>query len=128
MIFVANRLHKVLNVVVDPLDWGLGFADRISFGLANGVLGPARDLLNRLPLRFTVDPVSTYISIANSVSGNYAQRQLCVSLETLEKLFLLKHFQQHFAAILGTLLTWRQIPDWLDEEQLPPWIITGLGS
>jgi hypothetical protein len=128
MIFVANRLHKVLNVVVDPLDWGLGFADRISFGLASGVLGPARNLLKRLPLRFTVDPVSTYISIANSASGQYAQQQLCVSLETLEKLFLLKHYQQHFAAVLGTLLTWRQIPDWLDEEKLPPWIITGLGS
>lgn len=126
MIFVANRVHQVLNVVVDPVDWSLRFADTMSLGLASPLLQPVRDLLARLPLRFTFDPVSAYISLADGISSGYASEQFCISMETLEVLFLLKHFQQHYQAVLGSLLTWRLVEDWLNPDKLPPWVVTGV--
>jgi len=128
MIFIANRPTRVANLSIDPLDWSFRLADTFSLGLASRVLAPAKGILDQLPLRFTVDPILSYVSAANLISGGYAARTLCISKETLEKLFLLKHFQQHYQTLVGSLLTWRQIPDWLDESKLPAWVISGAGS
>jgi hypothetical protein len=128
MIFVSNRPTKVTNVVVDPLRWGLQIADLFSFGLASWILAPARAVLEPLPLRFTVDPVLGYVNLANALTANYAARNLCISLEQLEKNFLVQHFRQHYETVLGSLATWRRFPDWLDEQSLPPWVTSGVGS
>ena len=53
---------------------------------------------------------------------------LCISTETLEKLFLMQHFKQHYQTIVGSMLTWRQIPNWLDTPSLPSWVISGLSQ
>lgn len=128
MIFIANRPTAVANVVVDPVSWGFWLADRFSSGIASRIFAPVKGVLDQLPLRFTVDPVLTYVSAANAVSGNYAANVLCISREQLEKVFLLKHFHQHYQTISESLLTWREIPDWLDERKLPTWVISGIGS
>jgi len=128
MIFVSNRPRQVTNVVVDPVRWGFGFADLFSFGLASRLFAPARDVLDQFPLQFTFDPVLAYVNAANALSGNYAARNLCISLEQLEKNFLVQHFRQHYETVLGSLATWRRFPDWLDEKTLPAWVISGVGS
>jgi hypothetical protein len=51
-----------------------------------------------------------------------------VSLEQLEKAFLVQHFKQHYETILGSLATWRRFPDWLDEKNLPTWVTSGVPS
>lgn len=128
MVFVANRPTQIANLTVDPVNWSFGLADLFSFGLASRLFSPARDVLNQLPLRFSVDPASAYVTGANWISGGSAAQTLCISIEQLEKFFLLQHFKQHYQTIVGSLLTWRQIPDWLDEKNLPPWVISGIIS
>jgi hypothetical protein len=128
MVFVANRPTQIANLTVDPVSWGFDVADAFSFGLASRLLSPAKDLLDQLPLRFRMDPVSAYVSGANMISGGAAAQTLCISIEQLEKFFLLQHFKQHYQTIVGSLLTWRQIPDWLDEKNLPPWVISGISA
>jgi hypothetical protein len=126
MIFISNRPTGVLHLVVDPVDWSFRLADAFSFGMASRVLRPAKGILERLPLRFTIDPVSGYVAGANLISNGSAAQTLCISQETLEKLFLVQHFRQHYQTILGSLETWRFVSDWLDEKNLPPWVISGL--
>jgi hypothetical protein len=125
MVFVANLPTAVANVVIDPVDWTFRAADLFSFGLASRLFRPLRVILGRLPLQVHFDPVLSYVAAANLLSGNAAARQLCISREQLDKLFLLQHFMQHYQTIIGALLTWRQVPDWLDEKNLPPWAISG---
>jgi hypothetical protein len=40
---------------------------------------------------------------------------------------LIQHFMQHYQLMVGSLLTWRQIPSWLQRDQghLPEWVIRG---
>ena len=128
MVFIANRPTRIANLTVDPVNWSLSLANSLSFGLASPFIDPAKKLLDRLPLRFDVDPVSAYVSGANLVSGGAAARTLCISIQQLEKFFLLQHFKQHYQTAVGSLLTWRQIPDWLDQKNLPDWVISGISS
>jgi hypothetical protein len=125
MVFVANLPTAVANVVIDPVEWSFRVADLFSFGMASRLFGPLRVILGRLPLQLRFDPVLSYVAAANSLSGDAAARQLCISREQLDKLFLLQHFRQHYQTIIGALLTWRQVPNWLDEKNLPPWAISG---
>ena len=30
--------------------------------------------------------------------------------------------------VIGTVYTWRQIPDWLDAKHLPDWVVNGKGA
>jgi hypothetical protein len=69
-----------------------------------------------------------FVGLINGLSANQAAKQLCISRQQLEKDFLAQHFTQHYATIVGSLLTWRQIPDWLDGASLPEWIVTGKSS
>lgn len=126
MAFAANRPTRVLDVSLDPVDWSFSLADLMSLGWASHALAPLREALDRRPLRLGgFDPVSAYIALANGLSGGLAARELCISKERLEKDFLVQHFDQHYQMLVGALLTWRQIPDWLDEANLPDWVRTG---
>jgi hypothetical protein len=57
-----------------------------------------------------------------------AAKDLCISKEQLEKDFLVQHFRQHYQMIVGSLTTWRRIPDWLDATSLPDWVRSGVSS
>ena len=72
------------------------------------------------------DPVLPTVGLLNLVTFGQAAKQLCISKRAIIKEALFIHFQQHYQAILGSLQTWRQIPDWTAaEEKLPAWVISG---
>jgi hypothetical protein len=128
-VFVANRPERILSVSIDPITWSFGLADLMSFGLISTLFAPIKSVLGRLPLRLSsFDPLSAYISLADELTGGAAAEGLCVSKEQLEKDFLVQHFMQHYRMIVGTLLTWRQIPNWLDSTRLPEWVVSGISS
>ena len=110
MAFAANRPRRLLNVSLNPVDWGIRMADLMSFGLTSQILGPIKDAADSVPGdEFSFDPL---FAIQNR--------------QWLEKRFLLQHFQQHYRMATGSLLTWRQIPDWLDDAALPDWVREGV--
>jgi hypothetical protein len=126
MAFVANRPASIASVSLDPIDWAIWTADLLSGGTASKLLHPVRGILDRRPFRLgTFDPVYGFVALANLVSGGLAEGQLCISRETLDKLFLVQHFRQHYQTIVGSLLTWRQIEDWTDDAALPAWVVNG---
>jgi hypothetical protein len=75
-----------------------------------------------------LDPTLPTISLLNRVTNGMAEKRLDISREQLFKGFLVKHSMQHYATILGSLRTWRQVPDWLDAEAIPDWVVDGVSS
>jgi hypothetical protein len=127
MVFVANRPTEIVSVTVDPIDWAFRLADLALFGIPSRALWPAKALAGLLPLRLgRFDPVYTYVALASLVTGGLARSVLCISREELDRRFLVQHFMQHYQTVTGSLLTWRQIPDWLDESALPAWVVEGV--
>lgn len=125
MAFVANRPERILNLSLNPAQWGLQLADLMSFGMASRFLGG----LAPPPLPGQVDdPVFGFITLANLLSAGQAAQTLCISRSQLEKDFLVVHFMQHYNAIAGSLLTWRQVADWLNRAALPEWVVSGKSS
>jgi hypothetical protein len=126
MVFVANRPRQILRVDLDPLRWGAAVGDLATFGLLGRLLGvPASRLLAAPPDRPGFDPVYAYVDFARFVSGGLSEEVLCITREQLDKEFLVKHFEQHYQTIAGSLATWRTIPDWSDEIGLPRWVVAG---
>ncbi len=118
--FIVNRPDKIVKLDVDPVDWGFKLANLMTFNFASQVMGPVRELADRLPLRVTdVDPITAYIWLANAVSGGHAAEQLGISKEQLERRMLVQHFQQHYAMLMNSLLVWRMVSDWTDHDHLP---------
>ncbi len=129
MIFVADRPERIANVSLNPVDWSFRVADLFSLGMTSKFLAPIKNSLEQIPTSVdSFDPVYTFISLANGLTANQAGQQLCISREQLEKDFLAQHFMQHYETIVGSLLTWRQIPDWTDRDALPEWVVTGKSS
>jgi hypothetical protein len=129
LVFAANRPMRLIDLSFDPLNWGLVFADLMSLGLASRILFPdGLTSMSRPVWRTGFDPVLAGITLANWLTAGLARRQFCISREELEHRFLVQHFLEHYGTITGSLLTWRQIPDWRDEANLPRWVITGFGS
>jgi hypothetical protein len=129
MIFIANRPERIASVSLNPIDWSFRLADLFSLGITSRVLAPIRNRLEQIPTTVdSFDPVYGFVGLVNGLSANQAAKQLCISRQQLEKDFLAQHFTQHYATIVGSLLTWRQIPDWLDGASLPEWIVTGKSS
>jgi len=126
MPFVVNRPDQILSVSLDPIDWALRGADALTGGRAAAALEPLHAALDRLPGRpGGFDPVFTGIDLANLLTLGLAGRLLCITREQLEKFFLVFHFDQYYTMITGSLLTWRQVPDWLDAARIPEWVKTG---
>lgn len=118
MTFVVNRPENILSPALNPLQWGVQMADWMSLGLASRIL-PGSGAAGG-------DPIFTFMALANLMTGGLAARELCLSRTQLEKSFLVTHFMQHYTMATGSLMTWRQIPDWLaPEDQLPRWVVTG---
>lgn len=130
MSFVVNRPERIMSVSLDPFNWSFRAADFFSFGLTSRLLAPVKDALQNftMPVATGFDPITSYISLANLLTANRAAQEFCISREQLEKGLLAQHFIQHYATIVGSLLTWRQIPDWLDSAALPAWVVNGRSS
>jgi len=125
-VFVVNRPQRIFNVPLDPLRWGMGLMNLGTMGMAGQIFPGFNMLLNNTtdPVP-SFDPLLTYTWLANWLTGGAAAGHLCISREQLEKEMLVQHFMEHYNMITGSLLTWRQIPDWLDATTLPPWVIYG---
>jgi hypothetical protein len=127
MAFVANRPERIVNVSLNPLEWAWWMSDLLLGG--GRLAGTHCEAPGSLPFRGPfIDLVHSYIGLANALTGGMAAGELCISREQLDREFLLKHFLQHYQAISGSLQIWRQIPDWLDGEVLPDWILQGRDS
>ncbi|MCP3963351.1 MAG: hypothetical protein GY719_36395 [bacterium] len=125
VVFVANRPRKAVNVSVDPVDWGFRMADRFSLGAASSVIEPMQKMWHRMPGAGGVDVVQTFINAANMVTSGGAARSLGLSRKQLHKNFLVAQFAQQYNLVAGSLAAWRQIPDWLDRDNLPDWALWG---
>jgi len=129
MLFLANRPEKIVNLNLNPVQWSLRIGDFLSLGTISRFFPSEMVFLENLPLsHITFDPVYAYVTAINILSGGYAANALCISKTQLDKAFLLQHFTQHYKTIVGSLLTWRQVPDWLDHQALPAWVLTGRSS
>jgi hypothetical protein len=124
MVFVANRPAQILSLPF--LDWAVRLADAASLGMVSRFFTPAQEAWKwpKAPTS-SFDPLIASITLANLLSGDRAERDLCISKEQLEKDMLVQHFRQHYQMLLGSLFTWRQIADWQDAEKLPSWVIAG---
>lgn len=129
MTFVVNQPSRILNLWLDPLNWAVEIADFMTMGVSRGFLDPLRNTFKELSLRVPgLDPMYSSIVLLNVLSAGYAADRLCISKEQLDKLFLLQHFMQHHETIVGSLLTWRQVDNWLDAGSLPEWVVSGRSS
>ena len=129
LVFVVNRPERILNLSLNPVTWGRTLADLVSFGLSSRLFAPAQGMLAQLPFRGgSLDPVFGSIALLNWLTGGLAARELCISRDDLEKEFLVQHFMQNYDLIVGSLQTWRQIPDWLDSASLPEWVVQGVSA
>lgn len=126
-IFVVNRPTRILNVPLNPFDWGYEAACRLNLGVTSCVLAPFKQAFGLLPGgNLTFDPASLFVNTTNLLTGGLAASTFCISLEQLDKDFLVQHFQQHYQTLIGSLQTWRQIPNWLvPEDELPAFVRTG---
>lgn len=127
--FVVNRPERLVRLTPNPFAWGSAFADTLSLGAFSRWLGPAGALGRSVaagPGESGFDPITTGIEALNWLSGDQARQDLCISLQRLERLMLLQHYRQNHELVGGSLLTFRQIPDWLDEDRLPRWVVSGV--
>jgi hypothetical protein len=120
LVFVVNRPEKLFRTPVDPLTWPFRFADALTFGLSARFLAPAQ--------RLAESPILDGLTLLNSVTGEWLDREFCISREQLESTMLVQHFMQHYQMITGSLLTWRQVANWLDENTIPQWVRSGISS
>lgn len=127
MVFVVNQPERIANVPLNPVDWSFRLADLFSFGMTSQIFAPIKNSLETIPVG-SFDPVYGFVSLINTLTANQAAQQLCISKEQLNKDFLAQHFTQHYVTLVGSLLTWRQIPDWLDTAALPEWVVLGRSS
>lgn len=130
MVFVSNRPTNVLDLSLNPVSWAFTFADLVSFGLTSRLFGPVKVAFERVSPRLeNFDPVRTYISFINLITGGLAKDQLCASLEALEKNpMLLTHFMEHYYLISGALVTWRKVQNWLNSADIPENVREGTSS
>ena len=129
MVFVVNRPERITNIPIEPINWGWRAADVLTLGLSTKLFGPLKIALDRVPgLSAEFDPVYSSIDMLNFLTANQAAERLCISKQQLDKAFLMQHFMQHYQTIVGSLLTWRQIADWLDPTSLPDWVVSGRSS
>ena len=126
MSFVANRPKRVSVVPLNPINW----LSEIAKALPTELARPLESLLPRTNVDspISIDPVYLYVDVLDAATCGYAKRNLCVSREQLEKLFLARHYQQHYQMIVGALSTWRNIPDWTNESRIPKWVRSGVSS
>ncbi len=118
-----------MNLTIDPVDLSFSMADMMSFGMTSRLFGSVKNSLDGISTKTpNLDPTLPTISLLNRVTNGMAEKRLDISREQLFKGFLVKHSMQHYATILGSLRTWRQVPDWLDAEAIPDWVVDGVSS
>jgi hypothetical protein len=123
MVFCVNQPDVVINPALNPIAYGIRAVDQFTGGMATAAL-------DRLPqtLRSLVDPVFASVAAANLATLGLAGRELNVSQTGVMKLFLYYHYIVIYMLVANSVMTWRQIPDWLDADNLPDWVKKGTGG
>ena len=97
--------------------------------MASRFLKPVKASLEGLPLKGgNMDPTLAAIGLLNTLTDGQAAKKLDLSSDQLYKGFLVQHSRQHYQTIMGSHMTWRQIPDWLDSAALPHWVVSGTSA
>jgi hypothetical protein len=101
-------------------------ANFVSFGLATPLTKPIKEAWKWVsaPIVNDRDPVLTSVELVNFLTFGQAGKQPDITPDQLNKGFLVRHTLQHHGTVLGSLRTWRQIPDWLAPD-LPAWVVNG---
>ncbi|MEM7356173.1 MAG: hypothetical protein AAF657_35485, partial [Acidobacteriota bacterium] len=124
--FVSNQPTQLVEVSLNPIDWGVAAADFASLAVLKPVLEPLQRFSHALPFgRARMRPVFNFIALSNLLTGGLAKRELAISKEQLLKEVMAVHALDTYHFALGTLETWNQVRDWADENQLPSWIVAG---
>ncbi len=124
--FAANQPTSFVRIPLNPVEWGFEIAERASFGLTGRLFGPLRQVLRDLPLGSAqLDPVFTFVKLANFLSNGRAAKELLISRREVLRTVMAIHFMDTYDFQLGTLANWRRFPDWTRPEALPYWIKTG---
>lgn len=124
--FVAREPREILRLSVDPLAWGYQLTKALGGEFPEGW----KRFYDSLPLtNMTFDPVLPSVRLLNLFTLGQAARRFCISKDHLVKEALFLHFLQHYQTILGSLQTWRQVPDWTAKEaKLPEFVTSGKSS
>lgn len=110
--FVAQEPKSILELSVDPFAWGFQFSKALGSQVPE-LLEPVKRFWDRLPLtNVTFDPVLPTVALLNLLTFGQAAKRFCISKSQIIKEALFLHFLQHYQTIVGSLQTWRQIPDW----------------
>ncbi len=126
MTFVSHAPEGLINVSLNPLTWGVTLANLSTSRVFAQYIAPVQKAINRLPFSdLTIDPIRPTVRWLNLLTGNYAAKYFCISQREIDKELLYIHFLQHYNAVLGSMQTWRQFPDWTDAAKLPTWVKTG---
>jgi len=123
---IKNPKERIL--AWGPGEFDVGFQNFEFTILSNGESSVRMAFVVNRPRRIfnaAVDPVYTFIDAANLLTAGAAARLWCISRRELEIRFMAQHYIQHYDMILGALSTWSQVRDWLDESQIPRWVLTG---
>lgn len=129
MTFVSRAPEALLNMSLNPLQWGFALTDLVAPGASTGWLRPFKQVADGLPFSdVVVDPVLPSVKLLNLLTGNVAGKYFGISERDIDKELLYLHFMQHYDAVLGSLQTWRQYRDWTKPAALPDWVKTGVSA
>lgn len=120
-VFVRDRPRGVVELPVKPFTWGLELTDLMSLGLFSPLLSPLKRVARRLPFNRGIDPFLAYSRLANLATGGLAAEELCVSKDELIKSVMADYAMSYLTMLQGTRSTWRVVPDWTKDEDLPAW-------
>ncbi len=121
LIFAGNLPDRILDVKIDPIGIALKAGSLLTFGLSDRLLRPFDDLVALRPTFGSFDPLLGFISTANAATGGLASGGFAISRRQLFSDILARHFQLYYQLILDSLLAYRQVGNWLDTGNLPPW-------
>lgn len=122
---IMARPTKILSLSLDPNDWVVQAADRVSFGTASHLIKPVLEAFNKVSeTSWGFDPASGTRKFLNRLMGS-AGPETIPEQEHFERQILLKQAVESRTALLGTRLTWMQIPDWTDKAVIPAWVQNG---
>jgi len=126
--FTVNRPERLLNLSLDPLRWGRTAGRMLGLPWPGTTAAGARREAGDTAARrggLGFDPLLTAVRTLGFLTDGQAARDFCISRQQLERDMLVQHFAQNYRLITNALLTWRQIPSWLDDAALPRWVVDG---
>ena len=125
-LLIMPRPEKILNLSVLAPDFFLGAADFLSLGATRSLTQQVQGAFDRSHLHNVgFDPLLASIRLLNLMTGGRAASELCISKEQVEKKILAKDALGARQGILSSRQIWLQVPDWLDRDAIPPWVIRG---